>query len=745
MKFLLCFFVLFFGVQGPFFHTHATEAVDCPNLAQKVFRNTSLKAKILDADGIPLEKYKGMEGYARFARDHGGAGTKSNMHSVFTNVSAILDEEAFKSLEWQQFSKTVEDFFAYPSKILDADGKPLEKYKGMEGYARFTQDHGGAGTKSNMHSVFVNVSAVLDEEAFKSLSWQKFSKNVEEFFAFKGKILNADGKPFEKYKGMEGYARFAQDYGGAGRKSYMRSVFKNASAVLDKETFESLGWQQFQKTVDEFFAFRGKILDAEGNPFEQYLGMEGYAQFAQDHGGASTKSNMHSVFVNVSAILDEETFRSLAWQQFSKTVDEFFSYRDKILDAEGNPLEKYKGMEGYAKFSQDHGGAGTKSYMASIFQNVSAVLDKEIFESLGWQQFQKTVDEFFAFRGKILDAEGNPFEQYLGMEGYAQFAQDHGGASTKSNMHSVFANVSAILDEETFRSLAWQQFSKTVDEFFSYRDKILDTEGNPLEKYLGMKGYAQFAQDYGGADKKSYMSSVFKNISAILDKKTFELLEWQHFNKTVEEFFAYRDKILDAEGNPLEKYLDMEGYAKFTQDHGGAGIQSEMSSIFINTSAVLDKKTFERLGWQYFNKTVEEFFAYRDKILDTDGNPLEKYLGMEGYVRFAQDHGGVGKKSNMLSVFSNTSAVLGGKKEMKRLGLGWKVFRGNVAQYQALIDFFKITDRVTLQGLEGQKLVADTIFVGKTKPTYDNVSVLRVELLGDREAFTHLGWSNSNF
>ena len=279
--FCWCLFTVLFGTQIA--SSHAADTVDCPDLTQKVFKSTSLKTKILDAKGKPLEKYKGMKGYAKFAKEHGGAGRESYMGSVFQNVSAILDKETFEQLEWKYFNKTVEEFFAYPSKILDANGNPLEKYKGMEGYARFARNHGG----SVMMSTFKNASAVLDEETFKSLNWKIFQGTVDDYFSFPDKILDADGRPFEKYFGMEGYARFSEEHGKPkkytkpslkhNRSNTMLPIFMNASAVLDKKTFESLNWKMFDGTVKEFFTYRDKILDAEGRPLEKYLGMKGYA------------------------------------------------------------------------------------------------------------------------------------------------------------------------------------------------------------------------------------------------------------------------------------------------------------------------------------------------------------------------------------------------------------------------------------------------------------------------------------
>ena len=175
-------------------------------------------------------------------------------------------------------------------------------------------------------------------------------------------------------------------------------------------------------------------------------------------------------------------------------------------------------------------------------------------------------------------------------------------------------------------------------------------------------------------------------------------MNWQQFSRTVEVFRAFRGKILDENGKPLEKYLGMEGYARFAKEHGGAGVKSNMKSVFTDASAVLGKTTFELLNWQQFSKTVEVFRAFRGKILDENGEPFKKYLGMDGYARFAKEHGGAGIESNMASIFSNVSAVLGGKKEMNRLGLGWKKFQGSVSQYEDLIELFSITDTTVLQG-----------------------------------------------
>ena len=111
------------------------------------------------------------------------------------------------------------------------------------------------------------------------MGWQKVYETVTKLKTLEGKILNLNGSVKEKYKGMEGYEQFSLDY----MKGNMNRTFRSLSALLDKETFKELGWQQFQGTVKEFRKIREQILNSDGSVKEEYKGMKGYVQFAKDY------------------------------------------------------------------------------------------------------------------------------------------------------------------------------------------------------------------------------------------------------------------------------------------------------------------------------------------------------------------------------------------------------------------------------------------------------------------------------
>ena len=353
------------------------------------------------------------------------------------------------------------------------------------------------------------------------------------------------------------------------------------------------------------------------------------------------------------------------------------------------------------------------------------MLSKSEFKRLGWQGFQGSELGFRSLRGKILDERGKPIEKYLGQEGYALFAKDH----YAGNMGKAFINMSSVLSKSEFKRLAWQGFHGLVGEFHNSRGKILDERGELKEKYIAMEGYVLFAKDHYDGN----MNKAFINMSSVLSEFEFKELGWQEFHGSELEFRSLRGKILDERGKLKEKYIAMEGYALFAEDH----YDGNMKKAFLNMSSVLSKSEFKRLSWQEYHGLVNEFHDLRGKILDERGKLKEKYIAMEGYALFAKDH----YDGNMLKAFQNVSSVLAGHINMKSLGLDWKVFFGMEFEYQNLVQLFKNTDPLKFQGVEGQKTVAKEIFKGDTKRTYRNVSSLRVHLLGSWEAFKDLGWS----
>ena len=359
----------------------------------------------------------------------------------------------------------------------------------------------------------------------------------------------------------------------------MQKTFINVSAALDDEVFKKLGWQAFQGSAKDFKELVGKIAHADGTIKEEYIGQQGYIKFAEEH----YEGAMEKTFTNVSAVLDNKIFKKLRWQGFKGSSEMFQALPKKILNADGTIKEEYIGQQGQLKFATEHYGGD----MQKTFINVSAVLDDEVFEKLGWQAFHGSSKMFQELPNKILNADGTIKEEYIGQQGQLKFAADY----YEGAMHKTFLNVSAVLDDEVFKKLGWQGFNGSSEMFQELPNKILNADGTIKDEYIGQQGQLKFAADY----YEGAMQKTFSNVSAVLDDKVFKKLGWQGFNGSSEMFQELPNKILNADGTIKDEYIGQQGQLKFAADY----YEGAMQKTFSNVSAVLDDKVFKKLGWHY--------------------------------------------------------------------------------------------------------------------------------------------------
>ena len=569
-----------------------------------------IQHKIISDKALFMRKHKGQIGYLHFTEE---LKNKVNMSYVFTVVSQILSSKEKKDLEWQRFQGTTEEFRRLRALILDQDGNIKIQYLGMPGYAHFADKY----HEGDMFKTYNNISASLDKKQKIQLKWQRFQGTTEEFRRLRTLILDQEGNIKTQYLGMPGYAHLADKY----YKGDMVKTYNNISASLDKQQKIQLKWQRFQGTTEEFRRLRALILDQEGNIKTQYLGMLGYAHFADKY----YKGDMVKTHNNISASLDKKQKIQLKWQRFQGTTEEFRRLRTLILDQEGNIKIQYLGMLGYTHFADEY----YKGDMVKTYNNISASLDKKQMLKLNWRQFQGTTEEFKRLRALILNQEGNIKIQYLGMKGYARFADKY----YKGDMVKTYNSISASLDKQQMLKLNWRQFQGTTKEFKRLRTLILDQKRNIKIQYLGMPGYAHFADKYYKGD----MIKTHNNISASLDKQQMLKLNWQQFHGTTEEFKRLRTLILNQEGNIKTQfkiqYLGMEGYARFADKHH----EGDMVKTYNNISAVLGgAKIISQigLGWKSFQGTVKQFYALKNLFKRTD---IENLKGENGQNLVAKE------------------------------------------------------------------------------------------------------------
>ena len=621
MSFKFFILILAFFLSFKAYSQGDSSAPACLEAIQKIsLDKKDLKSALLEASGKLREEFKGMGGYVRLAEQH----FESDMRRAFANVSAVLNKALFKQLGWQQFQGAVLEYKALKSQILNEEGELREEFIGMGGYVRLAEQH----FKSDMRRAFLNVSAFLNEALFERLGWQQFHGAVLEYKALKSQILNEEGELREEFIGMGGYVRLAEQH----FESNMLRAFTNVSAVLDKALFKRLGWRAFQGAVLEYEALKSQILNEEGELREEFIGIKGYARFAEQY----FESDMGRAFLDVSAGLNKALFKQLGWQQFQGAVLEYKALKSQILNEKGVLREEFIGMEGYARFAEQY----FESDMRRAFLNVSVVLDKALFRRLGWQAFQGAVSEYEALKSQILNKEGELREEFIGMEGYARFAEQY----FESNMRKAFFNVSAVLDKALFRRLGWQYFQGAVLEYKALKFKILNEKGVLREEFIGMEGYARFAEQYF----ESNMRKAFANVSAVLDKALFRRLGWQAFQGAVLEYKALKFKILNEEEELREEFIGMEGCARFAEQY----FESDMSRAFADISAVLDKDLFKKLNWKKFQGKAYEFHKL---IKDFIENYPQLYESWENQKRLADKI----FKGNTKKTYGNMSVLRG--------------------------------------------------------------------------------------
>ena len=411
------------------------------------------------------------------------------------------------------------------------------------------------------------------------------------------------------YKGQKGYLRFVEEHF---PNLQMDTVFVYVSKILPKKEFKKLGWQRYNGTVKEFQEERGRLFNEQGGLREEFIGMEGYARYAEKH----HDSQMQRAFANVSAVLSKVEMRELSWQLYHGAVKEFQEERGRLLNKQGKLRKELMGPEGNARYAETH----HDSQMQKAFTNVSAVLSKAEMKELGWQQYQGTVKEFQEERSRVLNEQGGLREEFIGMEGYALYAETH----HDSQMERAFRNVSAVLSKAEMKELGWQTYHGAVKEFQEERSRVLNEQGGLREEFIGQEGYALYAETH----HDSQMQRVFMNVSAVLSKVEMKELGWQKYEGTDSSFREERGYLFNKQGKLKEEFIGPEGYALYAKRHH----DSQMQRAFTNVSAVLSKAEMKNLNWKTFQGTTGQFYQLRDYF---KAHRFEDYQGHEGQRKIA--------------------------------------------------------------------------------------------------------------
>ena len=579
-------------------------------------------------------KYKGMEGYALYA-DHFN---KGDMRKTYKNVSVVLSKRQMRELDWQAFQGKTQEFRELRSQILDKKGKV--KYKGMEGCVLYADSF----FKGDMHRTYVNTSAVLSKKEMQTLQWQIFQGSTKDYRKTLERVLDDKGNVRVEYKGMYGYALYADNF----NYGDMRKTYINISAVLSKRQMRELNWQAFQGSTKSYRKARSQILTDNGVIRSEYKNLEGYILYTD----IFSDGNMKKAYRNTSAVLDKRQMRELGWQAFQGSTEDYRKAQMQILDSEGKIRSEYRGIEGYILYAD-------RSYegdMQKAYTNISAVLDKSQMQELGWQSFQGTTQEFRKQRDQILDQKGSLISKYKNRKGHVLYSDSF----YEGDMKKAYKNTSAVLNKADMQVLKWQYFQGTTKNYRKTEAQILDDEGKVRSKYKDMEGYVLYADNFSeGSMKQTHL-----NVSAILDRKQMRELGWQLFRGSVQEFKEERSQILNSEGKVRPEYKGMEGYALYADSFYEGDMQKTYQQISTVLGGLYKMKEFG-LSWKQFKGFVSQYYALKELF---ERYEIEELKGSEGQEMVIREVFNGNKYKAYHNVSILRESLLGSREAFTELG-----------------------------------------------------------------------------
>ena len=409
--------------------------------------------------------------------------------------------------------------------------------------------------------------------------------------ALKDTVLHLFSTPeiVQQYSGMEGYKKFSDEYCGGN----MRQCFRLVSKHLGRPAFKPLGWHEFRGTTEGFNYLTNKLMTTHPSGRlvvrSQYIGMDNYVLLAE----ADFNGDLFKCFINVSAVLGKRELKRLKWRIFRGQVLDFINLKAKLIDSKGRPVAQYQHMEGFADLS-----AELDINMYRLFSNAGAALSKSDFRKLKWKEFNGHADFFWQTRRWIMDENGFIREEYKEPKGHILFSDTYYGG----NMRLAFKNVSALLPKGGAASIKWRLFYGETKEFKELPD-WLKNKHKILKIYLGMNGYAEFADLYYGGD----MFKAFVNVKAALGEE-FKTLGWRLFMGSTQQFRSMRGALMDKDGRFLPQYKTITGGILFSEEY----FEGDMVKTFTNAAAVFTKQEKTELDWHYFSGTADQFHALVD-------------------------------------------------------------------------------------------------------------------------------------
>ncbi len=397
-----------------------------------------------------------------------------------------------------------------------------------------------------------------------------------------------------------------------------------------------------------------KLIVLLQNNIEDYQYNKGYIYIADTYFNGS----LLKTYRFVASILEPAQFKQLKWQKIHGSTQKFYNVQKEFVDENGEVKKEFIGIEGYIAFADKF----FDGYMIKTFTNISAIFGVKKIQEAGWSIFNGTTQDVYQIRNGILDKNGNVIKDYIGMQGFALFAEFY----FNKNMSKTFRNVNVAIGKNNFQNLRWQYFMGATQDFDTIYSLVVDKNDQIRKEVIGPDGLIYIAKEYFG----NSVHTAFQNISAVLGNTMFNKLRWKTFNGHVKDYQAVKNLInsFNSTHSFIKEYSDTQGYIRIADKL----TYGNMSRAYEVLSLILGLKQFQKLRWKHFEGTTEKWHFIRKQLFDTNNNLKEEFIGTDGHVTFSDLY----TNGQMTKAFKTAVNILGSRKEVEQQ-LKWKEYFGN--------------------------------------------------------------------
>ncbi len=494
----------------------------------------------------------------------------------------------------------------------------LEDYQSQKGYVDIANKY----FNGYLIKAFRFVSSILEPTQFKKLKWREFHGSTQEFYNIQKVFLNEQNEAKKEFIGIKGYMHFAEKF----FDGYMTKAFINVSAVFGREMVKKIGWHQFNGTSQEARDVKSELLNSNGNIKSTYIGMQGFALFAEFY----FKNDMNKTYRNVLAAIGKKHLKQLKWKSFVGTARDFigttkdFDTVYHLVVDENNQIKKeFIGSNGLIDIAKKH----YSNNVSTAYSNISAVLDKAMFQKLKWKTFNGHTKEYLMGKNLVKKFESiNVFiKAYSGTQGHIRIADE----LTNGNMNRAYGVISLVLKPYKFKQLNWTQFTGTTEKFNLMQDHLLDKDHNLKEEFIGTNGYVNFADLYTNSQMIRAFTSAIKILGS--NEAVRQKLQWKTYLGNSTNTFKMQQKLLKDEESIkqfIEKYKNMNGHIAYANKYLEGNLRLAIESI----KYFLNKEEMQQLQWKKFFGYVEQLKLL---IEDFNKNYPKKWQGFKNQTRIA--------------------------------------------------------------------------------------------------------------